>query len=69
MAKKKYKYDFKNGDKIIHSGITNNPKRREQEHKKKYGSGHLEKIGRKTTEKAARKWEKTKRKSLKSRRK
>ena len=64
MAKKKYKYDFRRGGKIIHSGITKDLKRRESEHKRKYHGGHITKVGKKTKEKAARKWEKTKQKSL-----
>ena len=35
MAKKRdtYKYDFKVGNKIVHSGITNDLERREDEHR------------------------------------
>ena len=62
-GRKKYKYHFKKDGKIKHSGITKDLKRRGQEHKRKYRGGTITKVGRKTTEKAARKWEKTKRKS------
>lgn len=65
MTKIKHKYNFIRGKKIIHSGITNNLKRRGAELKRKYRGGYIQKVGKKTTEKAARKWEKTKRKSFK----
>jgi len=58
-----YKYDFKIGNKIIHSGITKDLERREPEHKQKWPKGHIVQIGRRTTEEAARKWEETKQKS------
>lgn len=59
-----YKYDFKVGNKIVHSGITNDLDRREQQHKKRWPSGHIVKVGRATTEEAARKWEETKKKTI-----
>jgi predicted GIY-YIG superfamily endonuclease len=52
-----YKYHFKRGPKIVHSGITNDLERREQEHQRKWLRGHIKQVGRKTTEDAARKWE------------
>ncbi|MFH1601881.1 MAG: hypothetical protein ABIB61_02910 [Candidatus Shapirobacteria bacterium] len=58
-----YKYDFKVGNKIMHSGITRNLDRRELDHKQKWPKGHTVQIGRRTTEEAARKWEETKQKS------
>lgn len=58
-----YKYDFKVGYKIAHSGITNDLERREQELKRKWPKGHIAQVGKKTTEEAARKWEERKRKS------
>ena len=58
--RKTYKYYYKDGRKIVHGGITKDLERREQEHKQKWPSGHIVKVGRKTTEKAARKWEKEK---------
>ncbi len=51
------KYHFKVGNTIFHSGITNNLDRREQEHQQKWPAGHIKKVGRKTTEEAARLWE------------
>ena len=34
MARDTYKYHFKKGNKIVHTGITNDLERREQEHKR-----------------------------------
>ena len=58
MTRDTYKYHFKRGNKIIHTGITNDLERREQEHKQAYGgSGHIKQVGRRTTRDAALKWE------------
>lgn len=59
-SRKTYKYQFKVGNKIVHGGITTDLERREQEHKQKWPKGHISKVGRKTTEDAAREWEKDK---------
>jgi len=53
-----YKYNFKVSNKIVHPGITEDLERREQEHKQKWPKGHIVQVGRRTTEKAAREWEK-----------
>ena len=60
MIKKRntYKYQFKIGNKIMHGGRTNDLNRREQEHQQKWTKGHIKQVGRKTTEEAAKKWEK-----------
>jgi len=55
-----YKYQFKVGNKIVHGGITNDLKRREQEHQQDHPKGRIKQVGRITTENAARKWEKDK---------
>ena len=55
-----YKYHYKIGNKIVHGGITNDLERREQEHQDKWPKGHIKQVGRRTTEEAARKWEKDK---------
>ena len=65
MAKKQqprnyYKYQFKVGNKIKHGGITTDLERREEEHQQKWPNGHIMKVGIKTTEEAARVWEKKK---------
>ena len=64
-----YKYQFKVGQKIVHRGITIEPDRREVEHQQKWPDGHLTKIGRKTTRKAALEWERDGGKAERSRRK
>ena len=58
-----YKYDFKITNKIVHSGITIDLERREEELEEKWPRGHIVQIGRRTTEEAAREWEKSKRKA------
>ena len=55
-----YKYVFKDGRKNVHSGITNDLDRREQEHQQTWPKGHIKQVGRRTTEEAAREWEKEK---------
>ena len=57
-----YKYHFKDGNKIVHSGITNNLKRRKEEHQSEYKprNGRIEQVGETTTRRKARKWEKGK---------
>ena len=58
MARSTYKYHFKIGNRIVHTGITNDIERREQEHKNTFGAkGHIKKVGRATTRDAALKWE------------
>ena len=63
MAKKPrdtYKYQFKIGNKIVHGGITDDLGRREAEHQRQWPKGHIKKVGRRTTEDAARDWEEEK---------
>lgn len=56
-----YKYQFKRGNKILHGGITEDLDRREGEHQRDINSkGHIKQVGRRTTEEAARQWEKEK---------
>ena len=58
MGRDTYKYHFKKGNKIVHTGITEDLERREQEHKRDFGdSGHIKKVGNVTTHEAALKWE------------
>ncbi len=52
-----YKYQFKDGNKILHGGITTDLERREAEHQQKWPDGHIKQVGRRTTEEAARDWE------------
>ncbi len=65
MAKRRdtYKYHFKIGNKIVHSGITDDLERREQEHQQKWAKGHIKQVGRKTSEDAAREWEEDQKKA------
>jgi predicted GIY-YIG superfamily endonuclease len=63
------KYDFKVANKIVHSGITKDLDRRENEHQQRWPSGHIVQVGRATTEGAAREWETTKQKTITPRRK
>lgn len=58
-----YKYHFKIKNKIVHSGITDDLDRREQEHQQEWPTGHIKQVGRKTTEDAAREWEQDQEKS------
>jgi predicted GIY-YIG superfamily endonuclease len=61
MAKQQriwHKYHFKVGNKIMHGGVTTDLERREKEHQQKWPKGHIVQVGRRTTEDAARKWEK-----------
>ena len=55
-----YKYQYKKGNSVIHGGITKDPERREQEHQRTWPGGHLRQVGRRTTEEAAREWEREK---------
>ena len=59
MARNTYKYHFKKGNRIVHTGITDDLERREQEHKLNFGeSGRIKKVGHATTLDAALRWEK-----------
>ena len=55
-----YKDQVRVGRKIVHGGITDDLKRREEEHQQKWPKAKLTQVGRRTTEKAGRKWEKDK---------
>ena len=54
-----YKYHFKLGNRIVHTGITKDLDRREAEHRRHIGweRGHIKQVGVRTTPKAAREWE------------
>lgn len=63
-ARDTYKYHVKVGNKIVHNGITDNLERRDQQHKQKWPNGHIiVQVGRRTTEEAAREWEKKQKKA------
>ncbi len=63
-----YKYHFKQGNAIIHRGITNDIDRREAEHKSKcgWGDGHIYQVGHRTTRDKALEWEREQPKSRKA---
>ena len=53
-----YKYQFKVGTKVVYVGTAKDLKQREAEHQQKWAKGHIMQVGRRTTEHAARSWEK-----------
>ncbi len=57
MARNTYKYHLKQGNKIVHRGITDDLNRREGEHQKEFPNSKIEQIGRQTTRDAALQWE------------
>ena len=57
-ARTTYKYCFKVGNKVVHSGITNDLERREREHRRRWPNGRIEQVGRRTTREDAWRWEK-----------
>lgn len=58
MARDTYKYHFKRGNKILHTGITNDLDRREREHQGSIDpKGHISQVGRRTTHDGAKSWE------------
>lgn len=59
-----FTYDFKVGQKIVHSGITQDLEKREMEHQQRWPKGHIVKVGVAKTEEAARAWEETKQKTI-----
>lgn len=52
-----YTYHFIVAGRIIHGGITNNPQRRENEHRSTWPGGYLQIVGGPMTEASARLWE------------
>jgi len=52
-----YKYQMKDGKKVVHRGVTNDLQRREREHQERFPDTHIEQIGRRTTREAGLKWE------------
>ena len=53
-----YKYLVKRGNTILDGGQTKDLKLREKERQREYPGSHLFKVGIRTTEESARKWEK-----------
>ena len=52
-----FKYHLKDGKKVIHRGVTNDLERRESEHQERFPNSRIERVGRRSTRKAALKWE------------
>ena len=52
-----YKYVYVHKGRVPHGGITNDPDRREREHRGRWPGGYLQPLGRRTTRSAARAWE------------
>jgi len=54
-----YKYHSKMGNKVVRTGITYDPERREAEHRKGPGlsKGHIKEVGFRTTREAALAWQ------------
>ena len=62
MTRDTYKYHFKLGNRIVHTGITNDLASREAQHRRESGvHGHIEQVGRRTTRAAALEWERRQR--------
>jgi predicted GIY-YIG superfamily endonuclease len=59
-----FTYDFKVGNKIMHSGTTTDLERREAEHRQRWPKGHIVKIGVAKTKEGALAWQETKRKTI-----
>lgn len=58
-----YRYHFKRGNKILHTGITNNLERKEFELQQEYGEGtHIKQVGLRTTVESAFHWKEEQRK-------
>ena len=66
MATKRntYKYHSKRGNKVLHTGITNDLERREQEHQSEIDlNGQITQVGNRTTRVSAKVWEDEQRKN------
>lgn len=57
MAKDTSKYVLKQGNKIVYVGITDDPERREAEHRQDKNFDKMEIVGRKSTRDGAEQWE------------
>lgn len=57
MSKDTNKYLLKQGNKVVYVGITDNPERREAEHRQDKNFDKMELVGRKSTRDGAEQWE------------
>lgn len=53
------KYRLKKNGKLLHSGITDFPDKREQQHQEQFPNSSLEPVDKKTTRSKALEWERT----------
>ena len=51
-----YKYHFKVGNRIVYRGVTNDLERREAEHRQRWPTGEIHKVGIRTTRSKALDW-------------
>lgn len=52
-----YRYHMKQGNSIVHRGVTNDLERREAEHQQEHPGAHIEQIGQRVTRDSALRWE------------
>lgn len=52
-----YKYLLKVGNIAVYRGMTKDLEKRKREHRSRYSNSHIEQVGRRTTRRAARRWE------------
>ena len=57
MERDTYKYQLKRGNEVVYVGITNDPERREAEHRQDKVFDRMERVGRRTTSDGAKHWE------------
>lgn len=57
-ARTTYKYRLKVDGQVVHCGITNDLERREREHRRRWPTGRIEQVGKRTTREDAWRWEK-----------
>lgn len=57
------RYHYKQGNRIVHTGITKDLDRREAEHRQARPGGHIKKQGPKVTRTSAQRWERAQAKS------
>jgi predicted GIY-YIG superfamily endonuclease len=57
MPRDTYKYELKQGNKVVYAGITNDPTQRETQHHQEKTFDKMQIIGRVSTREGAEKWE------------
>lgn len=61
MERDTYKYNFRKERKIVHTGITGDPERRERELRNQYSGGKISQVSHKVTYESALEWERRQR--------